>query len=467
MREELCKTADTSCVNVKRAFFPMFVLSPTRSQANTGGMLDWAVHILKFAWLRMHNDFCVEPEDARHPHNACKNTRQLRHKYGVTVLIYGSALVDEQLNRFGYDSSQCENESDTDGRIVSMTFDPAHRHNRFESYGKPPSEWVSTEKNDETRAQFCLPGSTKPERVEFMQGVWMWRAPSLAAGDMINEGHSYRLLWNKSKTSSDPAAPARGSTRGGNGYLVECPNASNTSSGSDYDDDDDDETPKPCAQEWFAHIQSDPSVYYFDDEKHDGDVPKLKFAATFEEHTNGNAVELPIENLNGIVLELNFGSWPDAQSAATHFQREMGITKVVAAGYTMFAAGTTIQCSMNGDVNYEYDRQKDEDGRKFGPTDLNWIPKCMALAVASRPSLDMVRTLDPHISHNTLLTMNRRINISAAASSIWASGKTAIPSICRRTATRRGRLRCCRRASSCQPSTCTRSSSSSLPRSRV
>ena len=463
---------------VKRAFFPMFVLSPTRSQIDTGGIMDWAVHVLKFGWVRMHNDFVVgarqhgppvfetmvhaggayqsyELKDkenyasgasARHPAVTCRSIRQLRHKYGVTVLIYGSSLNERQQSRIvsggdrrlvpesqdacaGGGSSSVASSSgagtgagtgvgtgtaprkrksvddeckpQADDRIISITFDPAHPHNRFASYGTPSPNWQSYEEDDVKRAEVCGPGSFKPHDVKLdtQNNTWDQVGPPLAAGDMINEAQAYRIDWQAGTGRASPAPGRRASPATVPDAMDEDEDPPYVDEGDEGDEGEDEDQEGGGGgggggrRRRVGTVRDQPTWYQFDDALAEGFIPRLLFAENAAAHDTGNTVVLPLEDLNGVVLKLSIRSWSDAQTAAAHFQSTMGITKVVAAGYNMFEAGTTIQCSAQADSQYSDDRNATTALRTgvamHGPTDLNWIPKCMALAVAARPSLDM------------------------------------------------------------------------------
>lgn len=109
-------------------------------------------------------------------------------------------------------------------------------------------------------------------------------------------------------------------------------------------------------------------------------------------------VKTPLEDLNGIVPKLQWQSWPDAQTAIAHFEKHYGITRIMASGYMMFQAGTTLQAGISNNCRYAahhpnmYETYKDQKERvnHWGPTDLNWIPKYMALASSSEASIDVL-----------------------------------------------------------------------------
>lgn len=124
---------------------------------------------------------------------------------------------------------------------------------------------------------------------------------------------------------------------------------------------------------------------------------RLRYATDLQGPTG--RVETPLEDLNGIVPKLQWQSWPDAQTAIAHFEKRYGITKIMASGYNMFQAGTTLQAGLANNCRYAadhpdmYEKLEDSDLRKvnrWGPTDMNWVPKYMALASTSEASIDVL-----------------------------------------------------------------------------
>ena len=77
--------------------------------------------------------------------------------------------------------------------------------------------------------------------------------------------------------------------------------------------------------------------------------------------------EIPHVNLNGIVLKLGTARHENAQGAISHYQRELGIEKVLVSGYSMLTAGLTLQHTT-----------------RIGGAWHHWVPKYFAVATVRK-----------------------------------------------------------------------------------
>ena len=57
-------------MKIEHVFSPMYVMCPLRRQVGDAGVADWVKHAIKFAWLRMHKDFLLQPPK-RHSGPGC------------------------------------------------------------------------------------------------------------------------------------------------------------------------------------------------------------------------------------------------------------------------------------------------------------------------------------------------------------------------------------------------------------
>ena len=83
-------------------------------------------------------------------------------------------------------------------------------------------------------------------------------------------------------------------------------------------------------------------------------------------------------------------NWPDAQTAVQFFHTEKNMCKVIASGYSMFTAGTTMQSSRDRDVCWALHHPKSD---LVGPTQIHWVPRYMSLASSDEPSADSIYQL--------------------------------------------------------------------------
>lgn len=359
--------------HIAKVILPMYVLAPIRQQADDGAVIDWVRQSLKYAWLRMHRDFKRDPlTDPEHPHKACRTLKVFRRKYGVVALIYASTFDEEQRMRIALGQAQGLAREDSavaqrrfrlggdEARIISVVFDPALQENRLPGIHAPlPATassvgWVSYEPNDNKRAAECGPG-TKPPVDVFKEryGGWIAQGRPIAEGTMVPEAHAYR---------TEMFLPP-----GGEDFeRIKCvdPNA-----------------PESAANP----IKFD--RYFFDPELSLELLPRLRFAGELSDGQDDpvNDTETPLEDLNGVVLRLNMDAWPDAQTAVQFFHTDKNMCKVMAAGYNMFTAGTTMQSSRVRDVCWALHHPK---SGLVGPTDIHWVPRYMSLAGKDDPTAD-------------------------------------------------------------------------------
>lgn len=518
--------------HIVRTFFPMFIMAPTRTQKDDGGILEWAIQSIKYAWYRMHVDFTQgnnpasttkpvtptfietkgryiatgphqgtdEPStwtlnprslknskegmNKNHPYRTCTNLRQFRSKYGMTVLIYGSAINEEQKQRVATNADKYAGAggSTSDDRIISVTFDPAHPQNRLASYGDPSPLWQCFHTNPEVQAQFVarkisfsfvvevpvptaaaskaepppneklsyalrnmLPVSPEGVKLPFDRkdvtpNSWLMTTElSVPGGDeyedlkvwlstderreKVKEGmtsalrHDFAevtdvrapLLLDKDDDVKPEEVFKTSPTRGAGAYVYVGPRVAlgnmipegEAHRVRTYLEDPGDPASKktsrfPDPQSPYA---SDPieQRYVFTMADSPDAQPRLPYLPDLS-NGEGAAIESPLENLNGIVPKVSIATWTSAESAVQHFEEEYGIVKVMAAGYNMFQAGTTLQVSAAGNCRYAPNHQDRDNlndksgisGRLLdGPTDLNWIPKYMALATTEAPSIDV------------------------------------------------------------------------------
>ena len=124
----------------------------------------------------------VADGDPLHPYNSCETITDFRRKYGIVVLLYASDQSEEQNMRTslqndmeGWDleqelqsaratgvTSQTEStgkgtETNKDGRLLSVLFDPALVENRLASYGEPPTEWTVIERRQRDLEPYLPP----------------------------------------------------------------------------------------------------------------------------------------------------------------------------------------------------------------------------------------------------------------------------------------------------------------------
>ena len=383
---------------------------------------------------------------ASHPHRTCMNLRQFRAKYGMTVLIYGSSLNAEQRRRVMTDAGDPESEFSEDDRIISVTFDPAHPQNRLAVYGDPSPRWECFEEDANRRMQlvewrfevtFILQATkdqVEDENVHLISyalrnvlpvspegvNISLFETASNPEAPLTNlyivftvpgsEVEEFKTVFKTGILSSDRSA----TTALNLGIAVESvvgpnpldreedmePREVYTSTGyrrvgpriargNMIPEGDAHRVETMPGQDGFVTSVLDvPHKYVFDPSLSHEDRPRLPYVPDFQGPQQ--PIDSPLEDLNGIVPKVAIQSWTDAQTAVQHFERHYGIVQVMAAGYNMFQAGTTLQVSSPGNTRYAPNHPDGVlEGITYeGPTDLNWIPKYMALATTETPSID-------------------------------------------------------------------------------
>jgi hypothetical protein len=190
----------------------------------------------------------VPDGDPLHPYNSCETIIDFRRKYGIVVLLYASDQSEEQNMRTslqndmeGWDleqelqtsratglTSHTEatgkgTETNKDGRLLSVLFDPALVENRLASYGEPPTEWTVIERRQRDLEPYLppieaevdsvadapavrtiplgrerqpleyTPGNPGSTYTQLRDAAWVPYGTPVGAGRMIPVAHGFRM----------------------------------------------------------------------------------------------------------------------------------------------------------------------------------------------------------------------------------------------------------------------------------
>jgi len=296
-------------------FVPMYLLSPTRTQRGDGGTADWVQQIFKLAWLRMHGWFTGGDDSLPPSHDVVGslpqqlNKRNLRVHYGMIALVYASDENDVERRR--YSRSLPSVGDGKEGELLVYCFDPVDPENRlagddFERF------------RARAEARFAPFSGTEPRN-------WGPMVEKLEAGKMQTTATSLYVKRNRRDGLNEAMVNAKK------------------------------KKPADLAAKLQALLQE---KLKYRPHMFDPDLPA------------DEKVSLLLVNLNGIVLKLTTTRHQNAQSAISYYQREYGIRKVLASGYSMLSAGLTLQ-------HTEYLRGS------FGHW-THWVPKYFAVATVRK-----------------------------------------------------------------------------------
>ena len=378
----------------------------------------------------------VPDGDPMHPYNSCETIIDFRRKYGIVVLLYASDQSEEQNMRTSLQNdmegweleqelqsaratgvtSQTEStgkgtETNKDGRLLSVLFDPALVENRLASYGEPPTEWTVIERRQRDLEPYLPPIEAEVDAVadapavrtvplgrerqpleqaqqnlagatytQLRDAAWVPYGTPVGAGRMIPVAHGFRmennLLIDEARTAASQGQsvflrpPSRDPADKEPRFRVQ----QQSEWIPDYDGmrglniQSETELPAVRNPKYQANVHTTQyyySEFAFDTTLQPDEMPRLKYRRAgpgeWKNESAGygarsytqrdgylNPEPTTLEDLNGIVVRHRMDYWPNAQDATKYFLEKFGIHKTMIAGYGMLEAGLTIQSTVKG-----------------------------------------------------------------------------------------------------------------------